>query len=140
MLWGRLADWLQDTAEADIGAGGLFNTTTPLIRGWFLDGENENASFPYVTTALVSEVENDVLDAGPRAVEIEFQFGVYTDAIAGQQAHEAITDRIYTLFRRVAPSVSGFTCSQILILGVAFTQITDRARYTVIRARTLFAT
>lgn len=64
---------------------------------------------------------------------------MWTEAEAGQLAQDTITDRIVTIFRRWAPTISGWSASPILLEGTPFQQVTDRARYAVIQARTLLA-
>lgn len=138
MYFGRLFKWTYDTATADTGAGGLFGTPA-LITGWYIDREPINATFPYVVVSPVTETENDVLSPTPEAIDITFQFGVYVAEEAGQTVMDNITDRIRTVYRRVAPTISGFTTSQILFEGTPFATITERARYSVIQARALLA-
>lgn len=72
MLFGRLYDEIYTRAAADTGVGGFFQTGSPMLRGFYRDGENINAEFPYISVAPVSEQENDVFDTDPRAVEIVF--------------------------------------------------------------------
>lgn len=139
MLWTKVSKWLYDTAVADTGTGGLFNATTPLITGWFTNEASQDQGFPYVVCTLVSEVENDAFATAVEAVEVVFQFGVYSDADRGPTAHAAVTDRIRTLFRRVAPTISGYTTSQVMLQGSPFHQVTDRALYSVHEARVLLS-
>lgn len=134
MPWGAVATGLYNLAIADTGTGGLFNVSSPLITGWYTGEALQNAEWPYVCCTLSADSENDVFAPAPQAIETFFQFGVYSNAELGQTVNDAIQARIRTVFRRVAPTVAGYTAFPIMFDGMVFNQRVDRVIYSAVQA------
>lgn len=122
-------------ALADTGSGGLFNTTTPLLNAWYTNSGEDQAALPYVIQTVVSIPEDYAFVTTVEIMEPVFQFGVYTEKRFGEVVHQTIVTRIRAVFRRVAPTISGYTTSQILIDSLDFHQDTDQALYSAITCR-----
>lgn len=117
MTWQALATGISTIALADTGSGGLLHSTTPLVTGFYMNFAPQTQEVPYAVCLMASETETKVYATSPRANEYLIQFSVWTDVAVGLLPGQAIVDRIRTLFDRVAPTVSGFTCSQMMRTG-----------------------
>jgi hypothetical protein len=117
MSWEALATGIYNIATADTGTGGLLNSSTPLITGFYTNWAGQGIVMPYVTLELVSEVETKVFATAPRSLEFIVQFSIWTPFENGTATGQGIADRLRTLYDRIAPTVSGFTASQMMRLG-----------------------
>lgn len=128
-MWSLIATSIYGVAAADTGAGGLFNASSSArINGWYTDSAPEDARMPYVVATLVSAPEEYVFQTATEMVEVVFQVTAYMDKQYGVSALAAVTDRVRTLFRRVAISVTGYTAGQIFIDAQDFQSDTDQAK------------
>lgn len=137
VIWGQLAAAIRTLALADTGSGGLFNVTSPLLNAWYTNEGEDQAALPYAIASMVSIPEEYAFVTTVEIMEPVFQIGVYTEKRLGEVVHQTIISRIRTVFRRVAPTISGYTTSQILIDGLDFHQNTDQALYSAITCRLL---
>lgn len=128
-----LANALIVMAEADTGAGGLYNASAPLVTGVFTLVAPEGQLSPYVVIEPISEDEEKVFATANYGVEFLIQFSIYAEKqYSGQSLAivSLISDRIRAVYDRQSPSVSGWTSSQLLRLGSSPPpQIVDGAVY-----------
>ncbi len=125
-------------ATADTGAGGLFNATgNQAIQRWFTNEAEQNADYSYAVARLVSENESDCFDSTKRTKEVVFDVDVFVPKRVAS-AHvkmQAIKDRIVTLFRRVALTITSWTVSQTFYDGCPANETSDDTLYSVLAFR-----
>lgn len=63
---------IRTRATSDTGTGGLFNTTTPLITGWYTRLAPANSALPYVVVNLIDAGNNDGLAFSLRRIIVRF--------------------------------------------------------------------
>jgi hypothetical protein len=96
--------------EADTGAGGLFQTGTPMITGVF-DTVNENQAYPYVT---IPDLQNNEFGSATfDGVEGQLNVNVWSQKASSLEC-KTIASRIYQLLHLASLSLSGgFTLMQM---------------------------
>lgn len=122
MSFAALATGIRSLIIADTGSGGLVNSTTPLITACYtLQAPELGATLPYMVIVPVSEVEEKVFATSPRVQRFLVQLSVFTPSSANVTTGQAIVDRLRTVLDRIAPTVSGFTASQLMrVAGQVF--------------------
>lgn len=103
-----LIDGLFDLAVADTGAGGLYNASPLITRAYTLQAYQE-ATLPYLVILPVVGSDESSFAKDTRIVQI--QFSVFSAKDSGLTAQQAITARMKTVYRRVIPTVTGWTVS-----------------------------
>lgn len=106
-------------ATADTGASGIFQVGgVNKITGWYSLLGIQEATLPYVVVYSIGSVRVNAFDSTKYADDAAFQFSLYTDGELNLTVDQAIIDRIVSLFDRWAPTVAGFTASQLIHDGV----------------------
>lgn len=104
-----LSEGIVDLFDADTGTGGFAHATTPLVTGYFNTYAPNETAFPFVVFSHVSGVDESGFDNDVASVRV--QFSAFTDRRGGLSSMKTIGERLRTVFRRVAPTVSGWTAS-----------------------------
>ena len=123
-------------ADGDTGAGGLF-AASPLLTGWYsLLAPQEGSTLPYVVVFPVSHRRDNVFSTTAGwSDDIALQFSAYTDGAGDLTTDQTIVDRIITRFDRWAPTVSGYTASQLIHDGSQIVQDDNNIRHHVFEFR-----
>lgn len=129
-------------ADGDTGAGGLFASGAAIITGWYsLLGPQETASadtiYPFVVASPIDHRRLNAFDATDFADEIFMQFALYCDGKRDLTTDQTVVDAIITRFDRWAPTVSGYTPSQLIHDGSNLIQQDDNIRQHIIEMRCL---
>lgn len=132
MSWNALFPALRSMATADTGAGGLFETAgANTITDFFDSLATEDAAMPYAVVTTIDGVEDDTFanDITTHSVQVS----IYTDRLAsGTDKGGDIQDRLFSVFHRGSPSVTGFTATKsvvkaqrMLVEDVSYHHITE---------------
>lgn len=89
-----------DRMLADTGAGGLFQTGSPLITTVYVGQAPASTAYPYIQITQAAETEEDTF--AKDAVELDVYFNVYAtyDTANSRTTVDTITTRLRTLFHR----------------------------------------
>lgn len=117
MSWAALTTGIVALINADTGSGGLRNASAPLITAIYSNFAPQGAAMPYVVLVQVSDVEEKAFATTSRAIEYGVQFSVWTSYDGGIDTAQAIVDRLRAVCDRTAPTVSGFSSSQLIRRG-----------------------
>jgi len=110
-MWSALYTGLAALVTADTGSGGLFETSgANKVVGTYQTQAPQGTSLPYIVITRVSDNTISTF-ANDKARTVVVQFDVWTAMDAGTADGDDIIERARTVFSRVAPTVSGFTCS-----------------------------
>lgn len=113
-----LATGLRALATADTGTGGLFNSSSPLLTGFYTEEAPQNAVPPYAVMSSTGTLRENVFDNTRRVEDVGFQIGVTSKrSDVDPDNHSTIVERMHTVFDRVAPTVTGWTASQCIPEG-----------------------
>ena len=115
MSWELLAGAVRTRLTSDTGSGGLFNASSAALitAVYFVEGAQETATFPYIVLIPISQNENHVFDATPRAVFYGIQVSIFTTRQTGMSQMQAISDRIRTRLHRWAPTITDWIPDQL---------------------------
>lgn len=107
-----VAKAIRTRALADTGAGGLFQTGTPLITGWFWSWAPPAQAFPYVVANFINTSEDDTFDRDEYVARI--QFSIYLGRESAESTAITIANRIRTRFHRwLMGNVDGWIAGQM---------------------------
>jgi hypothetical protein len=121
MSWASLSAALYNLAVADTGVGGLSEASgAAQVDAIYTDIGPEDADLSdkgFLIISAVSAVHNDVFDPTKQTREYGWQADVYTPRVRAttKTRHESVVERTIDLFRRVAPTVVGWTVSQTFL-------------------------
>lgn len=139
MSWNLLLTAIRTRATGDTGAGGLFLSGSELITGWYLNpGPQQDGGalpYPYVVVTPVSSVRINHFDPAVVANEMAMQFSVWQEYTGTVAAGQAIVDRIIARFDRWAPTVAGWTASQLICDSADIIQRDDYAQQRIVEFR-----
>lgn len=93
---------IRTRALADTGAGGLFQTGSPMLTGWFWDWAPPAQAFPYVVMTFVDTTEDDTFERDEYAARV--QLAVYLGRESTIETAVTIVERIRTRFHRWNPA------------------------------------
>lgn len=107
MAYEALASAIRTRAQADNGAGGLFNVTTPLVTR-FAEGQiNPNQRTPYVFFTLLTAP--DLSTFGTDVQECVVSFTIVTLVDDGGDIIDKIVTRLRARYHRQSLSVNGWS-------------------------------
>ena len=113
-----LCSVIRTRCTGDTGAGGLFETGAPLVTGFYtLAPPQAGYTFPFILLVPVADSEDKVFDTAQRSQEYLLQFSVFVDRTSTLAAGQAIIDRLQVRVDRWAPTVTGWSPSQLIRTG-----------------------
>lgn len=117
MGWKLIAEAVRTRLATDTGAGGLFNSTSPLVNAtYFVQAAQESAP-PYLVMVPVSETDLHAFNASARARQHLLQVSIFTDQFDGAANSDAIAERLHVMLHRWTPTITGYVVSEILHNG-----------------------
>lgn len=129
---------IRTRATSDTGIGGLFETGAALITGWYsINAPQEGSTLPYVVVFPVDHRRANTFDSAVYTDELQLQVSLFCDANNDLSSDQTISDRIVSRFDRWAPTVSGFTASQLIHDGSSLVQEENGIRHHVFEFRVL---
>jgi hypothetical protein len=111
---------VKDRIDADTGAGGLRNTTTPLVSAAYaIRGPQLPTSDPkpFILITPVSAVTDVAFSNSVYGFDVTFQTAVIAFSDPGLTALCLVQARLFAQLHRWAPTISGYTASQIIHLS-----------------------
>lgn len=110
--WVALASAVRTIAVADTGAGGLFETGSPLVTGFFSVQAPQGHPYPYIVMQQVADPVSDTF--ATEGADILFEFVVYAARFDSDDiAVDAIAERLKTLYRDQIVAVTGWSTATI---------------------------